>query len=193
MAKQKPNTKTPTLRSWDGMLQRCTNQRDPRYKDYGGRGITVCERWLKFENFLADMGERPAETSIDRVDNSGNYTPDNCRWATRVQQQNNMRRNHLVTFEGETHTVAEWVRIKAIKHATLWARLKRGWSIRRALETPIQGRITWNGHSLTTKEWIAKSQLTRPALNHRLARGWTLERALTQPLLVRKKKPQPTA
>lgn len=84
---------SPTYRSWHMMLQRCTNPRNTHYAYYGGRGITVCERWLKFENFLADMGERPLGTSIDRIDVDGNYEPGNCRWATPKQQMNNRRRS----------------------------------------------------------------------------------------------------
>lgn len=73
------------------MLQRCTNPNDPAYRHYGGRGITVCERWQSFENFLADMGERPEGLTLDRTDNEGNYEPGNCKWATRAQQSANRR------------------------------------------------------------------------------------------------------
>jgi hypothetical protein len=83
---------TGAYRTWDAMLQRCSNPRNTRYKYYGGRGITVCERWRKFENFFADMGERPSGMSIDRIDNDGNYEPGNCRWITQSQQLKNRTR-----------------------------------------------------------------------------------------------------
>lgn len=88
---QEGGTKTPTYLSWDNMIQRCTNPNRDCYADYGGRGISVCDEWRSFSNFLADMGERPEGTSIDRINNDGDYEPSNCRWATRSQQNNNQR------------------------------------------------------------------------------------------------------
>ncbi len=85
-------TNTPAHVSWRSMLTRCRNQNHDSYPDYGGRGITVCERWLRFENFYADMGERPEGTSLDRIDRDGNYEASNCRWATLAEQQRNKRR-----------------------------------------------------------------------------------------------------
>ncbi len=82
---------TPEHASWKAAIQRCTNPKDKRYSDYGGRGIKVCERWQKFENFLADMGERPPGTGLDRINNDGNYEPGNCRWATASEQCQNRR------------------------------------------------------------------------------------------------------
>lgn len=117
LARQKPNQlrhghtrkgswKTPTYASWQAMTERCANPKGTNWKDYGGRGITVCERWKKFENFLADMGERPEGKSIDRYpNNDGNYEIGNCRWATRSEQQRNRRpRSQWRTPEERAHS-----------------------------------------------------------------------------------------
>ena len=86
-------THSPEYYVWSAMVQRCTNPNNPQYKWYGARGIKVCEPWLKFDNFYADMGDRPEGLEIDRIDNDGNYAPSNCKWSTRKEQMNNMRRN----------------------------------------------------------------------------------------------------
>ena len=118
---------------WSSMLARCRTKTHEAYKDYGGRGIAVCSRWLEFENFLADMGERPKGLSIERIDNDGNYEPSNCKWATRKEQGINQRSNHNITYNGQTHCVSEWARILGISRVTLSSRLRRGWPVKRAL------------------------------------------------------------
>jgi len=123
--------------TWHGMLQRCNNKNYRFYKDYGGRGITVCEEWMKFENFYADMGDRPEGMSLDRIDNDGPYCKENCRWST-IDQQNNNRTNYcrFLMYRGEVRTASQWARAMGICLGTFWNRLKRGWSIEDALETP---------------------------------------------------------
>ena len=130
-------TKSREYNSWKQMWDRCTNPNDvSHWKDYGGRGIKVCERWEKFEDFFADMGPRPADHTLDRKDTNGDYTPENCRWATRLQQERNKRCSKLVTFNGVTKCVSEWAELYGITTSRLWHRLfgqKTPWSIEEAL------------------------------------------------------------
>jgi hypothetical protein len=130
---------TRTYRIWKAMLARCTNPNALHWRHYGGRGIKVCENWRNFEAFLLDMGEVPSSKhSIDRINNDGDYCPENCRWATQKQQVGNTRRARLLTFDGKTRCLSEWAEITKIGARTLGTRLNRlGWSIEDALTTPI--------------------------------------------------------
>ena len=122
---------------WHKMKQRCLNSNHIHFKNYGGRGIAVCDEWREDFKAFYDWAMRNGyadNLTIDRIDNDGNYCPSNCRWVTAKQQQNNLRKNRLLTFDGETHSVSEWARLKGIKKETLFARLRAGWSIARALE-----------------------------------------------------------
>jgi hypothetical protein len=116
---------TPTYTSWEHLIARCKNPNSDYFKNYGGRGIDVCDRWLVFENFLRDMGIRPEGTSIDRIDVNGNYTKDNCRWATPFTQGNNTTRNIYHEYEGVTLTLSEWSRIMGIAIPTIRNRIMR--------------------------------------------------------------------
>jgi hypothetical protein len=120
------------------MLRRCDNPKDTEFANYGGRGITVCERWRDFKNFIADMGEPPSPRhSIDRIDNDGNYQPYNCRWATPTEQALNKRtykNARLVHFRGETMSVSKAARLVGLKPNTVYARVRKGWPVDRALE-----------------------------------------------------------
>lgn len=124
-------------KTWNSMIQRCCNSKHPYYADYGGRGITVCDRWREsFLNFLADMGERPENCSIDRIDNSRGYEPGNCRWATQKEQCNNQRRNRLLTYNDKTQTLAQWSRELNFPKNLICACLHRGWGVEEALTIP---------------------------------------------------------
>jgi len=119
-------TMTSEYKTWKGMTQRCSNPKDKRYSDYGGRGIKVCQRWKCFENFLEDMGLRPsAAHSIERENNDGNYEPGNCRWATAAEQSRNRRGNTRITYNGETRILADWADYFGIKRSTMRGRLGR--------------------------------------------------------------------
>ena len=131
-------THTRVYRAWILMKERCCTTKDPeKQANYADRGIEVCERWLEsFENFYADMGDPPSEDhSLDRRDNNSGYSPENCRWATRIEQMNNRRVNHVLTFNGQTRTATEWGRSLGILPATILSRIRAGWSIERALTT----------------------------------------------------------
>lgn len=136
-------TGTPEHRVWLAMLNRCTSRTSDSWDRYGGRGISVCARWLdSFPNFLADMGPRPSLTySIDRIDNSRGYEPGNCRWATMREQGRNRRGNLRLEHAGECKTLSEWCEVLGFKVSTVSRRLNRyGWSIDAALTTPAQAR-----------------------------------------------------
>lgn len=124
---------SPEYRAWQNMKTRCLDPRNAGYKNYGGRGITVCDRWLNsFEAFLQDMGQKPGpEYSIDRIDNSLSYNPDNCCWATRADQNRNTRRTKMLSFNGETLCLADWAERTGIPAQTLARRIARGWSLDR--------------------------------------------------------------
>lgn len=133
---------TPTYAAWASMIQRCHNDRNPNFVRYGARGIKVCSRWLVFENFLADMGERPDRRSLERKDNSGDYEPNNCRWATRFEQANNTRSNLRIAIDGVTRTLAEWCALTGVNKSTAAKRISRsGWPPDRAVtETELWRR-----------------------------------------------------
>lgn len=122
-------------RIWDSMRQRCGNPNNMNFHHYGGRGIKVCKRWEKFENFLEDMGKRPAGKTLDRIDNNGNYTPKNCRWVTQKRQLRNTRRTKFLEFNGKTQSMKDWADELGINYKTLSERIRKGWSTERALTT----------------------------------------------------------
>lgn len=123
---------------WCNMRQRCYNHDSKVYHYYGGRGITVCDRWHEYENFVADMGERPKGLSLDRIDNDGPYSPENCRWTDMKTQQGNKSNAHLITYQGETKSIAEWVEHLGISRGKLHNRIFRGWDIDRAFTQPYR-------------------------------------------------------
>jgi hypothetical protein len=128
--------KTYTYTVWRFMRARCEKPDRPEYRNYGGRGIKVCDRWQSFENFLADMGEKPRGLSLDRIDNNGHYEPGNCRWATTAEQNRNRRNNVFYEMAGEKRTAKEWCEVFKVPYRCVRTRLARGWDQLRAFTEP---------------------------------------------------------
>lgn len=124
------------------MIARCTNEKHPRYADYGGCGITVCQEWRdSFHAFLSDMGEKPtAKHTIERINNGQGYSPSNCCWATKAEQNRNTKANNMLTHNGKTFNLCEWARITGIEYRTISTRLKRGWTVQEALTITVSRR-----------------------------------------------------
>jgi len=135
-------TKTTEYTIWQQMRSRCGHPGSTSFHNYGGRGIAVCDRWHKFENFYADMGDRPSKGhSLDRINNDGHYEPSNCRWATRREQGANIRKNRVLALSGVEKPLAAWAADLSMHPMTLATRLDRwGWTVERALTTPVQPR-----------------------------------------------------
>lgn len=135
-------SRSMSYRSWQAMKDRCSNPKNAEWANYGGRGITVCERWrASYVAFIADVGQRPsADHSIDRIDVNGHYEPENCRWATSVVQCRNKRTSRYLTVRGETMTVIEWSERTGIPPGTIGYRLRQGYSHEAAVETPLNAR-----------------------------------------------------
>ncbi len=132
----------PLYRTWVTMKQRCYNPRFHKYADYGARGIKVCERWRdSFEAFLGDMGPKPSPRhTLDRKENDGDYTPENCRWATSLEQGANKRSNVRLEYDGRTQSISEWARELGIKAGTISYRIRKGWSVAETLtKVPAYG------------------------------------------------------
>lgn len=172
----KQNTKhgmsnTLEYKAWNNMRVRCNNTKISSFHRYGGRGIKVCQRWDRFENFLSDMGYAPPNTSLDRIDNNKGYGPNNCKWSSRQQQMRNVSTNHKITFNGETLTLTEWAQRTGIPAHALSSRLnkkKLGWSVERALITALRPTRRNNQASSIARGALFDRQTDkgkRPAIN----------------------------
>jgi hypothetical protein len=147
-------SKSSEFRIWGLMLHRCTNPNSSAWPRYGGRGITVSERWMRFETFYADMGPRPSPGhSLDRINNDLGYEPSNVRWATRQEQGRNKRNTYMVTLNGKQMSLSEAAQEAGLSHSTVYSRVTRGWSVDRALSTPLtaQHRRTSRSSSSPSK------------------------------------------
>ena len=141
MQKRTKRQRHPLYLTWRGMRGRCENPAAINFLRYGGRGITVCERWKKFENFLSDMGARPEGMTLDRIDNNGNYEPGNCRWATRKEQCANRRgkgSRHIVEFNGKYQSIKQWAIELGMSPRSLYRRIvSRQWPVAEAFALPL--------------------------------------------------------
>lgn len=152
-------SRTKEFRAWANMRKRCHDSRGPNFADYGGRGIKVCSAWLGpmgFARFLADMGEAPTpKHEVDRINNDGDYTPENCRWATRKTQNRNTRRAVLLKHAGEELPLEEWAERLGMPGARIRHRLRRGWTVAEALITPCLANRSQRGRGDGTTSELA--------------------------------------
>lgn len=147
------STKTRLYSVWFGMKRRCNDPKIPNYKSYGGRGITVCDEWLDFAKFKEwaistgyDENAPFGQCTIERIDVNGNYEPDNCTWKNMKEQGNNRRTNKLLTYNGKTQSISEWTDEMGYARHIIKNRLRRGWSVERAITTPV-GEYKWHQNS----------------------------------------------
>jgi hypothetical protein len=132
-------SKSKEYLTWAHMIKRCTCKKDKSYNRYGGRGIKVCDRWLhSFENFYADMGPRPGNMTIERINSNGDYSLNNCRWATRAEQSRNRRTNIMITINGETRCATDWAIRFGITGKLATGRIRKGWDPVKAVTTPVK-------------------------------------------------------
>jgi len=169
---------------WQNMLRRCSVDNEKHYR-WAGRGIKVCDEWLKFENFYKDMGDPPINGTIDRIDNDGNYEPSNCRWATQKEQSRNRSSNIEITHEGRTQCIAAWEEELGFSPGTVWRRLNiYKWSLDKAMSEPLinqRGKINFEGKYQTLTAHARDHGLNRTTVDYRLLQGYTMEEALNTP------------
>jgi hypothetical protein len=162
---------SPEYRSWQAMIVRCCKPNSTQYFRYGARGIKVCERWRhSFENFLKDMGPRPAGATIDRINGDGNYEPGNCRWANAKEQSRNRSSSISVTLNGTTMSLAECAERYGVDRHLLWGRLKRGWPVERAIfDAPNRSRPGLHAGSMHPQTNLTEDDIR--AMRARYANG----------------------
>jgi len=188
-------SKTRLYNIWYGMKARCYNPKHIFYYDYGGRGITICNEWkndvIVFYNWTIVNGYQD-DLSIDRIDNDGNYEPDNCKWVSYKDQTNNTSRNHFETFNNKTQTMGQWATELEIDYSLLIHRLYAGWSVEKAFTEPIlirnNPKYTFDNKTQTLTQWSKELGIARWVINNRIRLGCPIEKVFTTP--VEKRKPR---
>ena len=175
---------TSIYKVWANMIQRCNNPDSSYYHRYGARGIKVCDSWLKFENFYKDMGDNPRGFCLERVDNNGDYCPENCKWVSPKEQARNRETSVEVTYNGKTQCIAAWEEELGFNHGTLWTRLySYNWTIEKAMTAPVKETnrvpVTAFGKTQSLTKHAKEYGLGLTTVQARLARGIPLEQALT--------------
>jgi len=180
----KPLRQVPEYRVWCAMKGRCLNLNDQNFHHYGGRGITVCDRWMNYANFIADMGERPSpKHQLERVDNNLGYSPDNCKWATTREQHRNKRTNVKITLDGETKIAADWARELGVGPGTIHNRIAAGMSSEEAITKPFRSRgIEFDGQIVPLTVLAKRFGIPQQTVYKRLAGGMDIKEALTKPI-----------
>lgn len=176
---------------WQGIVQRCKNPNTKQWKDYGGRGITLCQEWETYEGFVLDMGQPPAGHCIERVNNAIGYTKENCKWATRKEQQNNRRNTTVLSYLGEKKTLIDWADIAGITTGTLRSRISNSWPVEEALGFKQRQRkskennpntnsiwVSFGGETRYLADWCRKLGLNGKTVGSRIARGASPIKAL---------------
>lgn len=181
---QRDNRRTYCLYNiWCGIKRRCYNQNYARYKDYGGRGITLCDEWMDFDAFVDwanDTGYQEGLT-IERINNDGNYDPTNCTWATRKEQNRNRRTSMYINYMGETKTLVEWCEELGLKYKTIQFRLAHGWTVERAFNEPSKTEME------SFADVCRKHGISRRVAYERIHKlGWDVESALNTPVRTNK-------
>jgi len=165
-------SKSPLYDVWRGMLRRCHDPKKDNYRNYGGRGIRVCEQWFDFGQFASDVGPRPRGCTLDRIDNNGNYEPNNVRWATQSEQHRNLHRESpLLTVNGVTKPLDDWQATSGLSRSTLWRRFKKGLPPEEIVKPKSP---TWN-------EQCRVAGISVGTFEHRVRQGMSPEEALTRP------------
>ena len=176
---------------WVGIKYRCNNKKAKCYSDYGGRGIKICKEWqddyCRFKNWALNNGYKE-ELSIDRIDNNGNYEPNNCRWVTAKIQANNKRNNVVLEYNGFKLTIAEIAEKYNISSETIRYRYKIGWSLDKIINTPVVGKtnMVYNGKELTLMDIANKCNMSLRTVASRYYKGWNAERIINTPVKLNK-------